>query len=134
MEGSVIQEKENYARKDCERVLRSYRAMNDVLLSSRSYGKTFGEEEKLDEAAMRAQMFSIRSAILEVEDSRERLFLYHYYVKGHTLENCAKILGISRRSIYRLKGKAVEHIAPKIKLIWMYNNHLFANDNSKIFY
>lgn len=117
MEGSVIQEKENYARKDCERVLRSYRAMNDVLLSSRSYGKTFGEEEKLDEAAMRAQMFSIRSAILEVEDSRERLFLYHYYVKGHTLENCAKILGISRRSIYRLKGKAVEHIAPKIKLI-----------------
>ena len=114
MEGSVIQEKEYFARKDCERILRSYRTMNDVLLSAQSYGRTFGDIEKLDEAAMRAQMYAIRSAILEVADSRERLFLYHYYIKGRTLENCAKILGISRRSVFRLKGKALEHIALKI--------------------
>ena len=117
MESNLIQENENFARKDCERILRSYRAMNDVLLSSRAYGRTFGEQDKLDETAMRAQMFAIRSAILEVEDSRERLFLYHYYIKGHTLENCAKILGISRRSVFRLKGKAIFRIAPKIKSI-----------------
>lgn len=91
--------------------------MNDILLSSRAYGRSFGDEEKLDEAAMRAQMYAIRSAILEVEDSRERLFLYHYYIKGHTLETCAKILGISRRSIFRLKAKAIDKIAQKIKLI-----------------
>ena len=117
MESSFNQEKTKLTRVECDRILRSYRMMNDILLSARSYGRNFGEEEKFDEAAMRAQMYAIRSAILKVEDSRERLFLYHYYIKGHTLENCAKILGISRRSIYRLKGKAVDQIAEKIKEI-----------------
>ncbi len=117
MEGGFNQEKTKLARVECDRILRSYRAMNDVLLSSRSYGRTFGEEYTLDEAAMRAQMYAIRSTILEVPDSRERLFLYHYYIKGNTLENCAKILGISRRSVFRLKGKAIDKIAPKIKSI-----------------
>ena len=117
MEGSFIEEKQKLARIDCDRVLRSYRTMNDVLMSSRAWGRTFGEDDNLDEAAMRAQMYAIRSAILEVEDSRERLFLYHYYVKGRTLEACAKILGVSRRSIYRIKVKAIDSITPKIKLI-----------------
>ncbi len=117
MEGSFIEEKQKLARIDCDRVLRSYRTMNDVLMSSRAWGRTFGEDDNLDEAAMRAQMYAIRSAILEVEDSRERLLLYHYYVKGRTLEACAKILGVSRRSIYRIKVKAIDSITPKIKLI-----------------
>ena len=117
MKDGVIQDKEKLMRVECDRVLRSYRTMNDALLSSRSYGRTFGDDDKLDEAAMRAQMYAIRSAILEVENSRERLFLYHYYIKGHTLETCAKILGISRRSVFRLKGNAIDKIAKKINSI-----------------
>ncbi len=117
MESGFNQEKTKLARVECDRVLRTYRAMNDVLSSSRSYGRTFGEEDALDEAAMRAQMYAIRSIIIEVPDSRERLFLYHYYIKGNTLENCAKILGISRRSVFRLKGRAIDKIAQKINLI-----------------
>ena len=117
MEGSFIEEKQKLARIDCDRVLRSYRTMNDVLMSSRAWGRTFGDDDNLDEAAMRAQMYAIRSAILEVEDSRERLLLYHYYVKGRTLEACAKIIGVSRRSIYRIKVRAIDSITPKIKLI-----------------
>ena len=114
-DGTIVEEK--LLRVECDRILRSYRQMNDVLSSSRSYGRAFGDEDKLDETSMRAQMYAIRSVILEVEDSRERLFLYHYYIKGHTLETCAKILGISRRSVYRLKGKAIDKIAQKIKSI-----------------
>ena len=113
MKDSVIVE-EKLLRFECDRILRSYRQMNSVLLSSRSYGRVFGDEDKIDEAAMRAQMYSIRSAILDVEDSRERLFLYHYYIKGHTVETCAKILGISRRSVFRLKVKAIDKIAKKL--------------------
>ena len=113
MKDSVIVE-EKLLRVECDRILRSYRQMNSVLLSSRSYGRVFGDEDKIDEAAMRAQMYSIRSAILDVEDSRERLFLYHYYIKGHTVETCAKILGISRRSVFRLKVKAIDKIAKKL--------------------
>ena len=116
MEDSVIKEKEKLARMECDRILRSYRTMNDVLLSSTFYGRNFGpSDDGVDEASMRAQMYAIRSAILEVEDSRERLLLYHYYIKGQTLEACAKILGISRRGVYRLKGKAIDKIASKIK-------------------
>ena len=117
MESSFKQEKTILTRVECDRILRSYCAMNEVLISSRSYGRTFSDDDTLDEAAMRAQMYAIRSVILEVEDSRERLFLYHYYIKGNTLEICAKILGISRRSVYRLKGKSIDKIAHKIKLI-----------------
>lgn len=117
MGSNFKQEKEMLTRVECDRILRSYRAMNEVLVSSRSYGKVFGDDDTLDAAAMRAQMYAIRSAILEVEDSRERLFLYHYYIKGNTLENCAKILGISRRSVYRLKGKSIDKMAQKIKSI-----------------
>ena len=113
MKDSVIVE-EKLLRVECDRILRSYRQMNSVLLSSRSYCRVFGDEDKIDEAAMRAQMYSIRSAILDVEDSRERLFLYHYYIKGHTVEACAKILGISRRSVFRLKVKAIDKIAKKL--------------------
>ena len=113
MKDSVIVE-EKLLRVECDRILRSYRQMNSVLLSSRSYGRVFGDEDKIDEAAMRAQMYSIRSAILDVEDSRERLFLYHYYIKGHTVETCAKILCISRRSVFRLKVKAIDKIAKKL--------------------
>ena len=117
MESGFNQDNAKNMRYECDRILRSYRAMNDVLLSSRSYGRSFGDEETLDEAAMRAQMYAMRSAILEVEDSRERLLLYHYYIKGNTLENCAKILGVSRRSIFRLKVRALNNIAIKIKSI-----------------
>ena len=117
MESGFNQEMTTLARVECVRTLRSYRTMNDVLSSSRNWGREFGEADKLDEAAMRAQMYAIRSAILEVEDSRERLFLYHYYIKGNTLETCAKLLGISRRSIYRLKARAIDGIANKINSI-----------------
>lgn len=117
MEGNFTQEKTKLARIECDRVLRSYRAMNDVLQSSRTYGRTFGEDDKLDETAMRAHMYAIRSVILGVDDSRERLFLYHYYIKGNTLEICARMLGISRRSVFRLKVRAIDNISEKIKSI-----------------
>ena len=113
MKDSVIVE-EKLLRVECDRILRSYRQMNSVLLSSRSYGRVFGDEDKIDEAAMRAQMYSIRSAILDVEDSRERLFLYHYYIKGQSLKTCGKILGISDRSACRLKSRALENLILKV--------------------
>ena len=121
MESGFNEVNSKLVRVECDRILRSYRTMNDVLLSARSYGRIFGDEDTFDEVTVRAQMYAIRSAILEVEDSRERLFLYHYYIKGNTIENCAKILGISRRSVFRTKSKAIDNIAKKIKSIKMNN-------------
>jgi DNA-directed RNA polymerase specialized sigma subunit len=111
MEGSFNEEKVNISRYECDRVLRSYREMNSILKSSRSWGKNFSDDGFIDEAAIQAQMYSIRSAILKIEDAKIRMFLYHYYIKGQTLKNCAKILGISLRSVSRLKSQALEIIA-----------------------
>ena len=111
MEGSFIEEKVNISRCECDRILRSYREMNSILRSSRSWGRNFGDDGFVDEAAVQAQMYSIRSAILNIEDAKMRMFLYHYYIKGQTHKNCAKILGISLRSVYRLKNQALDRIA-----------------------
>ena len=78
MEGSFIEEEINVSRTEADRTLREYRKMNSVLRSARSYGRHFGDD--MDEATIHAQMYSIRSLILSVEDARERMFLYHYYM------------------------------------------------------
>ena len=111
MEGSFIEEKVNISRCECDRILRSYREMNSILRSSRSWGRNFGDDGFVDETAVQAQMYSIRSAILKIEDAKMRMFLYHYYIKGQTHKNCAKILGISLRSVYRLKNQALDRIS-----------------------
>ncbi|MBO5714786.1 MAG: sigma-70 family RNA polymerase sigma factor [Clostridia bacterium] len=117
MEGSFIEENAKMTRCDCDRVLRSYRELNDMLKSSRSWGRHIGEDGLLDEAAIHSQMYAIRSVILALDDPKMRMFLYHYYIKGHTLETCGKLLGISIRSVYRLKNASLEKIAFDIKKI-----------------
>ena len=91
-------------RVEKDRILRSYRAMNGVLHSARAYGRYFAADDIKDDAVIQAQMYSLRASVLAVEDARERLFLYHYYIKGNTLPICAKIHGVSLRTISRLKN------------------------------
>lgn len=117
MEGSFIEENANVTRYDCDRILRTYRQMNSILHSSRTWGRSISDDGLIDEAAIQAQMYAIRSVILGVEDPQMRMFLYHYYIKGHTLETCAKLLGISLRSVYRLKTRALEKISIEVEKI-----------------
>lgn len=115
MEGSFIDESIDISRTDADRALRAYRRMNSVLRSSSAYGRRFGDGENTDDAAIHAQMYSLRSLILSVEDPRERMLLYHYYVKGHTLSICAKLLGVSLRTVSRIKIDALDSILAKMK-------------------
>ena len=61
-----------------------------------------------DELNIRAEAFAIRRSVLRLPDSREKLLLYNHYIKGETLEYCAELIGVSRRTVFRLKKKAVE--------------------------
>lgn len=108
MEGSFIEENAVLSRVDMDRILRSYRKMGDILSTSRSFFHA-GQTE-LDETAVLAEMYSLRAMILAVEDPRERMFLYHYYIKGQTLEMCAKIIGTSMRSVCRIKNRALDNL------------------------
>ena len=98
-------------RADINRYLRDYRRTYSMLRASSltkrfSYEDTFSADA--DEAIFRSKMFEIRSLILSIDQTPEKMLLYYYYVKGFTLERCAKVLGISRRSVYRLKLRALD--------------------------
>ncbi len=61
-----------------------------------------------DEMSLRAEMFAIRRSVMSLPDSKEKFFLYNKYIRGESMEACAEILGISRRSVFRLKQKALD--------------------------
>ncbi len=115
MEGCFVKEKNGLARVETERYLRAYRRLNGILRSSRAYSRLSMDNDCADEAAIHAEMYAIRAVILSVEDARERMLLYYYYIKGCTVEKCAEILGISLRTAYRLKNSALDSAAKKIK-------------------
>lgn len=56
----------------------------------------------------KARMFEVRHFILELPNSDEKLFLYYRYVKKMSVEQCAELLGVSRRTAYRILGRALK--------------------------
>lgn len=55
----------------------------------------------------RIEMHKVRHFIVGLPNSEEKLLLYFHYVKGETVENCAELIGVSRRSVFRLRHKAL---------------------------
>ncbi|MDY3863975.1 MAG: helix-turn-helix domain-containing protein, partial [Eubacteriales bacterium] len=54
-----------------------------------------------NEAFWRARMEEIGQAIASLRNGRDKLVLYHRYIRGESVERAAAILGISRRTAYR---------------------------------
>ncbi len=66
------------------------------------------KEPIADEMALRAEMFAIRRSVMRLPDSKEKIFIYNRYIRGETMESCAELIGISRRSVFRLSHLAME--------------------------
>lgn len=105
-------------KKEIEGYLKTY-ILNKKLLGIERYHKDYfpskmpyldmTDAKMLDEAPLaRARMFSIRHFILDLPNSDEKLFLYYHYIKGESTERCAELLGISRRSAFRMRNRALE--------------------------
>ncbi len=109
MEKEFIEKGYAFTRTDAERRLRSYKESSEALRSSRLHLSGC-----IDEAVIHAQMYSTRALILSIEDLRERILLYEHYVKGTSLESCARVLGISRRTVFRLKLRALDAVAERL--------------------
>ncbi len=110
----IGKEERNYV----ENYLKTY-AINKKLLGMEKYraeylsrGASFldsADEPILNEAPLaRAKMFGVRHFILDLPNSDEKLFLYYHYIKGESTERCAELLGISRRSAFRMRNRALE--------------------------
>ena len=67
--------------------------------------------DESDECFWRAKMFSVRRFVMGVDVACFKQLLFYHYIKGETVERCAEFMGISRRSAFRIKKRALEYVA-----------------------
>ena len=71
--------------------------------------EAFSDEN--DECFWRAKMFSVRKFIMGIDVACYKQILFYHYIKGETVESCAELMEISRRSAFRIKKRALEYVA-----------------------
>lgn len=55
----------------------------------------------------RARISEVGALISSMKNSREKLILFYHYIRGESIEHAANILGVSRRTGYRLHQKGL---------------------------
>jgi DNA-directed RNA polymerase specialized sigma24 family protein len=75
-------------------------------------GWAVGED---DEAYIKAKMFEVKRFVTSLPPDDRKLFLFYHYIRCESVERCAELLRISRRSAYRLKRRALEYAAIKYR-------------------
>lgn len=73
------------------------------------------------------KMFALRRFVLSLTRQKEKLFLFYHYIHGESVERCAELMDISRRTAYRLKIRALEYAAIR------YPIYLEKEKNTKVF-
>ena len=95
--------------------LRGYRLCADMLNLSRYERKRMELTDDAfaaglppeNEAVWRAQMYEVEHLIGCLRNSREKLVLYWHYIRGESIERTADLLGVSRRTGYRLHRRGL---------------------------
>ena len=59
------------------------------------------------EAFWKARMYEVRSLLASMRNGREKVILYYHYIRGMSIEHAADMMGISRRTGYRLHQKGL---------------------------
>ena len=104
-------------KKKTENFLLGYRK-NKLMLQIEKYEEDNYDEFDIDKyeenpdvtnelIGARMEMYKIRHFIMDLPNGEEKLLLYFHYVKGESIEHCAELIGVSRRSAFRLKHKAM---------------------------
>ncbi len=108
--------------KSTEEFLRQYRYGFKLLAMNKYERDYLGPESCRDglycadeEAYIKARMFEVKRFVTALPPDDRKLFLYYYYIHGETIEKCGELLGVSRRTAYRLKRRALEYAAIKYK-------------------
>lgn len=108
--------------KSTDEFLRKYRYGFKLLAMNKYERDYMGPENCRDglsctdeEAYIKAKMFEVKRFVTALPPDDRKLFLYYYYIHGETVEKCGELLGVSRRTAYRLKRRALEYAAIKYK-------------------
>ena len=100
-------QKETASLVEAENELRGYGLMEKQLKASRYEREFFGRAGTGEEAFLQAKQYALRKRIYELPNCPEKLFLDLHYLRGHSVERCAELMDISRRTAFRLKKRAI---------------------------
>ncbi len=64
-----------------------------------------------DEAYWQMQMYEVESLLGEMKNGREKLVLHYRYLRGMSVERAAVLLGVSRRTGYRLHERGLSMVS-----------------------
>ena len=63
------------------------------------------------EALWKLRMRQIHTLISNMKNGREKLILYYRYVRGESIESASNLIGISRRTAYRMHQRGLMIVA-----------------------
>ena len=102
-------------------MLSEYSVFRKILDIENNKGAYFGNSNFSDDAYpfygersdISVKMFEIRRFVLSLGAKNEKLFLFYHYIHGESVGKVAELMGISRRSAFRLKKRALEYAATR---------------------
>ncbi len=113
----TLQEEKNQNRVEAARdYLCGYRLCMDMLHLKRYERKRAKPFEELcrcedllmgNELLWQARMLEIEGLIASLRNGREKLMLYYRYLRGESVEHAADLLGVSRRTGYRILNRGL---------------------------
>lgn len=68
-----------------------------------------------DEADWKARIQEVGKLLTGMKNGREKLLLYHHYVRGTSIERIADLIGVSRRTGYRIHRRALLRVGLLLK-------------------
>ena len=111
-----MQENNNARTAEVQNYLESYLIYAKMLAGNR-YARTYlgelpdGEQSACDDPFLKARMLGVRGFIMSLPACRDKMLLYYRYLHGHPVEKCAELLGVSRRTAFRIAAAALRFAA-----------------------
>ena len=59
------------------------------------------------EAFWKARMYEVRALLAGMRNGREKVLLYYHYIRGMSIEHAADMMGVSRRTGYRIHQRGL---------------------------
>lgn len=81
----------------------------EILLKKEKQEVLFSTES----SRITTKMFELRRFVLSLGGCNEKLFLFYHYIHGESVGRVAELMGISRRSAFRLKKRALDFAASR---------------------